>query len=45
MNVVVYLKADDVRMLRAAEKDPAVWVRDLVKWALPREKEKHERVR
>jgi hypothetical protein len=45
-NVVVYLRADDVRMLerRVLHADPATWVRGLVRHALDKmaEKEREE---
>jgi hypothetical protein len=38
MNVIVYLRAKEVRALRAAgHDDPAAWVRGLVKWGLERQ--------
>jgi hypothetical protein len=37
MKVVVYLRAADVRALRAAGKEPAVWVRGLVRYAVEKE--------
>jgi hypothetical protein len=44
--VLVYLRADDVRMLRAnGTPDPSAWVRELVKWALSKKREEQrERV-
>lgn len=39
-NVVVYVRADDVRMLEAKGVEPAKWVRELVAYALRREREK-----
>jgi hypothetical protein len=43
-NVVVYLRADDVRMLerRVLHTDPPGWVRGLVKRALEVERKKEE---
>jgi hypothetical protein len=37
--VIVYVRADDVRMLKEQEKDPAEFVRGLIRRALDRMKE------
>lgn len=43
--MIVYVRADDVRMLRESEKDPAQFVRAIVRRALDRMKEQqNERV-
>jgi len=41
-NVVVYVRAEDVRMLQADEKDPAEFVRAIVRRALDRMREQKE---
>jgi hypothetical protein len=43
-NVVVYIRADDVRMLeeKVLHTDPAGWVRGLVRHALDKMREKEE---
>lgn len=37
--IVIYLRAEDARMLRAKGEEPADWVRQLVKRALQRLRE------
>jgi hypothetical protein len=39
MKVIVYVRAEDVRALRAQEKDPAEFVRAIIRRALDRLKE------
>lgn len=43
-NVVVYIRAEDVRLLerQVLHADPATWVRGLVRHALDRMREKEE---
>ncbi|HKZ42719.1 MAG TPA: hypothetical protein VJ044_17280 [Candidatus Hodarchaeales archaeon] len=38
--VIVYVKAEDARSLEEEGKDVAIWVRDLVRYALEKRKEK-----
>jgi hypothetical protein len=40
MKVAVYVRQEDARALEAEGKDPAQWVRDLVKYALEKRKGK-----
>jgi hypothetical protein len=41
-NVVVYVRADDVRLLLRQGKEPSEWVRGLVRHALDRLAEKEK---